>query len=104
MLLPGFGDEVVQELGSAARRFDVDGWYAQAICFVVPKTLQTILKYDIFDPNLAFSHNRTRTWTLGANWLIKADDIKLQFNYLLTDLEGVPAKNKKLIMRLQTIF
>jgi len=87
-----------------ARRFDAAGWYAQATSFVVPASLQTILKYDTFDPNVSLSRNRTSTWTLGANWLLKADDIKLQFNYLLTDLDGVPAKNKKLIMRLQTIF
>lgn len=87
-----------------ARSFDAAGWYAQATYFVVPQTLQTILKYDTFDPNVPLRKNSTSTWTLGANWFLKADDIKLQFNYLLTDLDGVPAKNEKLIMRLQTIF
>lgn len=48
--------------------------------------------------------NSTHTWTLGANYFLKADDIKLQFNYLLSDIDGLPAKNKKLILCLQTIF
>jgi len=30
--------------------------------------------------------------------------IKLQLNYLISDLDSPPAKNKKLILRLQTIF
>jgi len=46
----------------------------------------------------------TSTWTLGANWFLKADDIKLQFNYLITAIDGAPGKSKKLIMRLQTVF
>jgi phosphate-selective porin OprO/OprP len=87
-----------------SRRFDTDGWYAQAACFVVPKTLQAVLKYDDFDPNLSLVSNSTRTWTLGANWFLKADDIKLQADYLITDIDGAAAKNKKLLLRLQTVF
>jgi len=39
-----------------------------------------------------------------ANYFLKADDIKLQFNYLISDIDGQPSKSKKLILRLQTIF
>ncbi|MEO7411964.1 MAG: porin [Opitutaceae bacterium] len=87
-----------------ARSFDADGWYLQAAWFAVPKVLQAVVKYDEFDPNLSLNNNGTRTWTFGANWFLKADDIKLQFNYLLFDLDGVPARSEKLILRLQTIF
>ena len=59
---------------------------------------------DTFDPNVSLAGNSTKTWTLGANWFLKADDIKLQFDYLISDIDGVPAKNKKLLLRLQTIF
>jgi len=62
------------------------------------------VKYDDFDPNLSLDANSTNTWTFGANWYLKADDIKLQFDYLITDIDGVPAKNRKLLLRLQTIF
>lgn len=87
-----------------ARSFDAAGWYAQAAYFVVPKTLQAVLKFDDFDPNASLGNNSTNTWTLGANWYLKADDLKLQFDYLLTDIDGVAAKNKKLLLRLQSIF
>lgn len=87
-----------------ARSFDAAGWYALAAYFVVPKTLQAVVRYDTFDPNVLLANNSTSTWTLGGNWFLKSDDIKLQFDYLLSDIDGVPAKNKKLILRLQTIF
>lgn len=61
-------------------------------------------KYDCFDPNRNIATNSTRTRTLGANHLLKADDIKLQLNYLVSDIDGLPASSNKLILRLQTIF
>ena len=68
--------------------FDSDGWYAQAAYFAIPKALQAVVKYDDFDPNLGIAANSTRTWTLGANYFLKADDLKLQFDYLITDIDG----------------
>ncbi|MEO6568862.1 MAG: porin [Opitutaceae bacterium] len=87
-----------------SRSFDAEGWYVQAAYFIVPKALQAVVKYDEFDPNVSVGSNGTRTWTLGANWLLKADDIKLQFNYLISDLDVSSIQNRKLILRLQTIF
>jgi phosphate-selective porin len=87
-----------------SRSFDADGWYLQAAYFVVPKTLQAVVKYDAFDPNLSLAANGASTWTFGANWFLKADDLKLQFDYLLSDIDGVAAQNKKLLVRLQTLF
>jgi phosphate-selective porin OprO/OprP len=84
--------------------FDTAGWYAQAAYFVIPKELQAVVKYDTFDPNLNVAANSTRTWTFGANYFLKADDIKLQCDYLVTDTDGQPSKSDKLILRLQTIF
>jgi len=101
--------EYLRERFKAADRLpstslDTAGWYVQAAYFVVPKTLQAVVKYDDFDPNANLAANRTRTWTLGANCYLKADDLKLQADYLITDLDGQPARNKKLMLRLQTIF
>lgn len=87
-----------------SRSFDTDGWYVQAAYFMIPKELQAVIKYDAFDPNVNISTNSTRTWTLGTNYFFKGDDIKLQLNYLLSDIDGQTAKNKKLILRLQTLF
>lgn len=55
-------------------------------------------------PTLSFLLLADRHLAAGANWLLKADDTKLQFNYLVTDIDGLPKKNKKLPLRLQTIF
>lgn len=87
-----------------ARSFDAAGWYVQVAYFAVPKALQLVTRYDTFDPNLTLAGNNTRTWTVGGNWFLKSDDIKLQLDYLMSDIDGTPAKGKKLILRLQTIF
>jgi len=87
-----------------SRSFDTDGWYAQAAYFVIPKDLQAVVKFDEFDPNLNIAGNTTTTWTLGLNYFLKGDDLKLQLDYLISDIDGQPSKNEKLILRLQTIF
>jgi phosphate-selective porin OprO and OprP len=87
-----------------SRSFDTDGWYIQAAYFVIPKDLQALVKYDRFDPNLNLADNSTRTWTFGLSYFLKGDDLKLQLNYLVSDIDGQPSKNTKLILRLQTIF
>lgn len=83
--------------------FDTEGWYVMAGYFVVPKELQALLKYESFDPNLNVANNSTRTWTVGANYFLKGDDIKLQLDYLITSIYGQPT-NDKVIVRLQTLF
>lgn len=70
----------------------------------IPKMLQAVMKYDTFDPNLALGFNSTSMWTFGTNWYLKGDDLKLQVDYLFTDIGGLVAKNRKLMMRLQTLF
>ena len=87
-----------------ARRLDAEGWYVQAAWFALPKTLQAVLKYDVYDPNLDAASDRTRTWTAGANYFIKGDDLKLQLDYLLTAIDGPTPENRKLLLRLQTLF
>lgn len=86
------------------RRFDADGWYLLAGYFILPKQLQAVVKYERFDPNLAFAANRTATWTIGANWYFQSDDLKLQLDYLISDLDSLATQNRKLLMRLQTLF
>jgi len=84
--------------------FDADGWYVLASYFVVPKELQASLKFESFDPDRRIDGNSTDTWTLGLNYLMKGDDLKLMANYLLTDAAGQPDDRQKVILRLQTVF
>ncbi len=83
--------------------FDADTWYLQVGYFVIPKVLQPVLKYETFDPNTSTKGDETDTWTLGLNYYLKGDDIKLMFNYTLSDTPTA-SDQRKLFLRLQTIF
>jgi phosphate-selective porin OprO/OprP len=84
--------------------FNGEGWYLQGACFVVPKKIQAVLKFETFDPAANVRGNSTDTWTTGLNWLLKGDDFKVMTNYLLTDTAGMPDHRQKIIVRLQTVF
>ncbi len=85
-------------------RFDAQGWYAQGACFLVPRKLQLVLKYDTFDPDDRIDGDSTDTWTLGVNYFVKGDDLKLALNYLRDDPEGPADAQGKLLLRFQVIF
>lgn len=89
---------------SAGRTFEADGWYAQAAYFVVPARVQTVLKHDTFDPDRDTDGNATDTWTLGVNYFFKGDDLKVQLDYLRSDIPGAFPTQDKLLLRLQVIF
>lgn len=80
-----------------------DGWYLQAAVFAVPKKLQLVAKYDTFDPNRQAVNDDTKTLTLGLNYLVRGDDIKIQVDYLRADSTKLPDQNK-VLARLQVIF
>ena len=90
-------DEPLHELEAA-------GWYVQGTCFVVPKRLQAVLKYDRYDPNAKADDDHTRTWTLGANALIKGDEFKLMLDYLIVTGPGIVGSDDKVLARWQIMF
>ena len=57
-----------------------EGWYAQSGFFVLPKRLQAVAKYDVYDPNLAKSGDKTAVSTAGVNWYFE-EGMRLQTNY-----------------------
>jgi len=87
-----------------ARRFTSDAWYLQAAYFILPKTVQGVVRYETFDPNEKLAANETDTWTVGVNWFLKGDDLKLQLDYLFTDPAASADEQGKLILRSQVIF
>jgi phosphate-selective porin OprO and OprP len=89
--------------GVPAANFDSDTWYVQAGYYVIPKILQPVVKFETFDPNTSISGNETDTWTLGLNYYIKGDDIKIMVDYTLSDTPNA-SDEQKLFLRLQTIF
>lgn len=86
------------------RRFTSAAWFAQGACFVLPKTLQGVVRYETFDPNENKLANETTSWVVGVNWLLKGDDLKLQADYVFTHLDATNDDQGKLILRTQVIF
>ena len=88
-----------------AAGFTADGWSAAAIADVLPKRLQTFVKFETFDPSRSLIANTTDVWTLGLNYFVKGDDIKLSLNYLLGNAPGSPEhKSGRLLARIQIIY
>lgn len=57
-----------------------EGWYVQSAIFVLPKVLQAVAKYDVYDPDLSKSGNKKAVSTAGANWYF-TDGMRLQATY-----------------------
>ncbi len=89
---------------SLGRDSDAEGAYVQGTYYVIPKTLQALVKFDCFDPNVDIDGNTTETWTFGVNYYLKGDDLKLQLNYLLSDIPGSFEQQDKILLRLQAVF
>ncbi len=87
-----------------AASFDSDGWYAQAGVFLVPKKLQAVIKYETFDPSRSIASNEVSTGTAGLNYYIKGNNLKLQLDYMRTDLPGNSDAQNKILLRLQALF
>ena len=87
-----------------ANGFEADGWYVLAGYYVMPKYLQAVVKYEVFDPNIGVSNNSSDVLTFGLNYYIKGDDLKLMVNYLYGDQDGVGEGKGRLILRAQVMF
>ncbi len=87
-----------------AAKFDAKAWYLQGTYFVLPKEVQLAVRYDTFDPNDMRTADQTDTWTFGANWFLKGDDIKLQLNYNLVKVPAPTPRQRQLVLRTQVIF
>jgi phosphate-selective porin len=86
------------------RHLRSNGWSGQLSAFVVANKLQLAARRERFDPNTNTSRDETSTTTLGANWYFKQNDIKLQFDWLRSDVPGLTKTQQKWIARLQTVF
>ena len=86
------------------RRFRSNGWSGQLSAFVIENKLQLAVRRERFDPNANVAGNETSTTTLGANWYFKQNDIKLQLDWLRSDVPGLTKTQQKWIARLQTVF
>jgi phosphate-selective porin OprO/OprP len=92
----------------ANRRTGVDGtaegWSAFAGYYVLPKTLQAVLRFETYDSNVDAADTTSDTWTLGLNYYLKGDDLKFALNYLFGDPAGPLEDKGRLLGRLQLVF
>lgn len=80
------------------------GWSALAAYYVVPKTLQAVLRFESYDTNIRTADTTSEAWVLGMNYYIKGDDLKLAFNYTLGDPAGPLSHEGRFSARLQIVF
>ena len=57
------------------------GFYT-TIGYMLTKKLQILARYDEFDPNKEIANNNKREYSLGFNYFIKGQGLKLIFNYV----------------------
>jgi phosphate-selective porin OprO/OprP len=79
------------------------GWYAQGGYFILPNTLQAVVKFDSYDPDRNQAFDRTDIWVLGANWFL-AGRTKLQVTVVLTKDEAGNTVNKAIQAQFQAAF
>lgn len=87
-----------------ADEVNAEAWYTQASWYFLPNRLQGLVKFDTFDPNTDAGQDRTDTWTIGLNVYLRDHDLKLQFDYLSSDLQSTGTTDDKYLARLQGMF
>lgn len=87
-----------------AGSFYADGWYAQATYYLIASKLQLAERLETFDPSDLTTHDATRSLVSGVNWYLKGHDLKLQFDWMRSNVPGVSKTQQKVIARLQTAF
>lgn len=80
------------------------GWHLTAAYTVLPDKWQVVLRRENFDPGSAAGGNAANLWTLGQNWLIYGDNLKLMVNYLIGKAPGTSESSGRLLARFQVIF
>lgn len=63
--------------------FNPTGWYVQGSYYMIPKTLQGVLKWEELHPGQVADDN-IRSLTAGLNYYIHGDSVKVMANYVHT--------------------
>lgn len=63
------------------------GWYL-TLGYHINKKLETIVRYDEFDPDKTKSNNNQREYTFGVNYYVKGQALKLILNYVFCQNDG----------------
>ena len=63
------------------------GFYT-TVGYMLTKKLQVLARYDQFDPDRNIDHNNKREYSLGLNYFIKGQGLRLILNYVFCDNDG----------------
>lgn len=77
--------------------------YAATVGWKFTPQVQLIGRIDQFDPNRDISHNLQREYTVGLNWFIKGQALKVILNYVYCDNQNRPDSHK-LILATQVLI
>jgi phosphate-selective porin OprO/OprP len=90
--------------------FSPSGWYVEGGYYILPKKLQAVLKWEEMDPGQVTDDN-IRSLTLGFNYYIHGDSIKVMADYIHTWSDFRTAHPQlgndefdEMILRLQVMF
>jgi hypothetical protein len=79
------------------------GWYVQGTCFLLPKKLQGVLKYDAYDPDVNIPDNTSTVYTIGLNWFFTSLT-RIQVDYEIKDVDRATRNSNLLAAQVQVGF
>ncbi len=89
---------------SAIKEVSAAGFGVTGSCFVIPKKLSAVARYEEYDPNNSVTDAKDVIWkTLGLNYF-PVEKIKLQANYILKKEAKNEVDNDSFIVQLQYCF
>lgn len=80
-----------------------EGWYVFG-AWNFSGHWQGVARYEAYDARTADPDAVTREWTVGLNWFLKGDDLKLSFNYQLGRPPVPQPRAGRLLSRIQVVF
>jgi hypothetical protein len=78
-------------------------WYLDA-GYRFLKTVQGVVRYDWYDPNIKTNDDAVNEITLGVNYFIEKHNAKLQANYIFKNEETTVIKNDVFRLAMQVSF
>jgi phosphate-selective porin OprO/OprP len=89
---------------AGAAGFEADGWSVTAACFLLPAKVQGVLRHEEFDPNTGIGGNASHSWTVGLNYLIKGEDLRVMLDYIYGEVQGTTTDGGRVLTRMQVLF
>jgi phosphate-selective porin len=81
-----------------------EGWYALGAYLVRPPTLQLVVRAERFDPSDQASGDALAGYSVGAQYLIRGDNLKVIADYTTFREQGAQLNNDRAAAQLQVRF